>query len=288
MYPNQYERQIVCTYEIIAPPGKTIVLDFEDFDVEDTDSSCSFDSLSIYDGHVDTSKSGSGQEPLQTLCGTDKPAQVIATTNVLTLILRTDGSIQGRGFKANYTWAESGCGGVIKDLGHVLQPPQDAETNRTYESDANCTWLIVAPRNKIVQLTFSSFDLETSSMCWFDYVRVLEGTSPAGTQIGKYCGTNIPPTERTSGSVMTVQFVSDYSAQGEGFRATYEFLDASNCKYCIILDLMIHMKCMNISEQFAEDDCLHQPVTYIRRAGRNIIRGIKTAHGFSAPRWANK
>lgn len=223
MYPKRYERSSHCTYEIVAPPGKAVVLDFIDFDIEDTDASCTFDTLAVFDGHRDE-----GSEPKQRFCGTAMPPQIISTTNLLTLELHTDSSIQGRGFKANYTWADAACGGVIKTLGHTISPPQSGSS---YERQANCTWLIVAPPNHVVQLTFSSFDLENGgTACWFDYVLVMEGTMQSGGQIGKFCGTNIPPTERTMGNVMSVQFVTDASVQGDGFEATYDFLDGRNCK----------------------------------------------------------
>lgn len=223
MYPKRYERSALCTYEIVAPPGKAVVLDFIDFDIEDTDSACSFDVLAVYDGHR-----GVGIQPQQRLCGTAMPPQIISTTNVLTLELRTDSSIQGRGFKANYTFADAACGGVIKALGHAISPPR---SEGTYDRGANCTWLIVAPPNQVVQLAFSAFDLEHGgTTCWFDYVLVMEGTMQSGGQIGKFCGTSMPPVERTVGNVMTVQFVSDGSVQRDGFAATYDFLDARNCE----------------------------------------------------------
>lgn len=228
MYPNVYERHSRCVFEIVAPPGKAIVLDFEDFDVEDTDpESCSFDYVAVLDGHVNGDAINA--EPPQRFCGMQKPPQQISTTNVMTLVLRTDGSIQARGFKATYTWTEAGCGGVIKTLGHVIREP--LTEGEMYARNANCTWLLVAPPNRVVQLQFRSFDLEDSSgNCWFDSVQLKDGDMETGVEMGKYCGSNLPPSHRSTGQLMALQFVTDGSIQGNGFEATYEFLDARECK----------------------------------------------------------
>lgn len=230
LYPAPYARNSRCAFEIVAPPGKAIVLDFEDFDMEDTDpEGCSFDYVAVFDGHV-AGGDAVAQEPQQRFCAASKPPQQISTTNVMTVVLRTDSSLQGRGFKANYSWTEAGCGGVIKTLGHMIKPP--IGEGATYAPNSNCTWLLVAPPGKVVQLRFSSFDLEDSSgECWFDYVMMRDGDAETGNRMGKYCGAELPPAERSMGNVMAVQFVSDHSHQGNGFEATYEFLDGSQCKH---------------------------------------------------------
>lgn len=48
-YPQPYESGRQCTYEIEADVGKAIVLDFIDFDIEDTSyPDCDFDYLKVY------------------------------------------------------------------------------------------------------------------------------------------------------------------------------------------------------------------------------------------------
>lgn len=48
LYPNQYEESRTCHYEIDAPVGKAITLDFVDFDLEDNSyPSCYFDYLAV-------------------------------------------------------------------------------------------------------------------------------------------------------------------------------------------------------------------------------------------------
>lgn len=227
-YPQPYGAHIDCMYEIIAPPGRAIMIEFLDFDLEDTDPrTCSFDVLTVQDDLVWMDNRPIAES--HRFCGTTRPPIMVSDFNVMRMRLQSDGSVQSRGFMANYSWVDATCGGVIKTLGHVIQPPL-SDTER-YAKDSNCSWLIVAPPNQIVQLTFSSFDLEGGRSCVFDHVSVFDGPSESGALIGKFCGTNVPPTERTFGNMMAIQFVSDSSVHGNGFRATYEFLDTQNCEY---------------------------------------------------------
>lgn len=97
-YPKNYDDNKNCAYDIEAPLGKSIVLNFTDFDVEDE---CSFDSLSIYDG-VDNNSTLIGR-----YCGTEKPPVAVSTMNHMHLIFQTDVSNTGRGFKAFYSFVDA-------------------------------------------------------------------------------------------------------------------------------------------------------------------------------------
>lgn len=48
----------------------------------------------------------------------------------------------------------------------------DPNLDGRYEPLMDCLWIIEMPVNKAINLTFSSFELESSSTCHFDYVRV--------------------------------------------------------------------------------------------------------------------
>lgn len=222
MYPKAYDMSVTCVYEIIAPPGKAIVIDFVDFDLEDSAPDCIFDVLKIFEGHRTNQSVAKAS-----FCGEERPPQIITAMNLVTMSLITDHSVQGRGFKANYTLIDAACGGVVKELGHPIQPPIDGDS---YKTNANCTWIIVAPPNHIVQLSFDLFDLEMGSQCYFDYVDVFDGVSNGRSHIGKYCGNRIPPIIHSTTDALTVEFKSDGSLQGDGFSGKYSFLDARDCK----------------------------------------------------------
>ncbi|CAH1245748.1 OVCH1 [Branchiostoma lanceolatum] len=111
----------------------------------------------------------------------------------------------------------SGCGGnLIGDSGTFQSPNHPSN----YPLNKDCTWKITVPTGK-VSLAFSAFDVEFDSNCAYDYVGIYDGNNTS-ILLGKFCGTSIPPNVVASGSVMTVQFVSDFSVTGSGFSAKYE------------------------------------------------------------------
>lgn len=98
-FPNPYEDDKHCLYDIEAPLGKAIVLNFTDFSIEDD---CDFDSLNIYDG-IDSNSTLIG-----TYCGSEKPPAAISTLNHLHLEFKTDSSNTGPGFRADYSFIDAG------------------------------------------------------------------------------------------------------------------------------------------------------------------------------------
>lgn len=48
----------------------------------------------------------------------------------------------------------------------------DVDMDGHYEPRLDCTWTIEMPINRAINLTFSSFDLESSSTCHYDSVKV--------------------------------------------------------------------------------------------------------------------
>lgn len=220
-YPRAYEASRTCLYEIIAPLGKAIVLNFVDFDLEDTSYPiCDFDYVKIIDG-PDANSTEIGK-----YCGVAMPPNVTSTLNNLILKFQSDSSISGRGFNATYSFVDVKCGGVIKSLGHEIKPPTQSYSS-SYEHNSDCSWIIVAPAGSSVQLTFHSFSLEISTDCVLDSVTLYEGPISDGNKIQSYCGSSLPPVVQSSGNVLGIRFVSDYSVASDGFRAHYTFVDTS-------------------------------------------------------------
>lgn len=71
-------------------------------------------------------------------------------------------------------------------------------------------------------LQFEAFDLQTSSDCSSDYVKVYSGNSKnSPVLLDKYCGQGPLPSIVASGSTMLVEFASDETVTATGFRASY-------------------------------------------------------------------
>ncbi|MDO4726247.1 MAG: M4 family metallopeptidase [Porphyromonadaceae bacterium] len=106
----------------------------------------------------------------------------------------------------------------------------DGSGDDQYKPQSNCKWVIKTTTDKIIQLTFTSFELENvySNGNMSDYVAVYDGPTTASTLIGKYGGTTIPPVLRSTSNDMLVHFVSDKYVERQGFDAKYETVVATS------------------------------------------------------------
>ncbi|KAJ6643395.1 Cubilin like, partial [Pseudolycoriella hygida] len=218
LYPNPYKASHSCYYEILAPLGKAISLHFEDFDIENPFEEYNCDFVSVFDG-FDVNSTEIGK-----YCGTSLPPDTISTLNVLLLLLQSDVSISGKGFKASYSFVDVKCGGVIRKLGHEILSPKQPVTDHGH--NAECVWIIVAPEGFLVQLTFTDFSLEDSKECSLDSVTLYEGSASNGTKIHTYCGISLPPVTQSTNNVLSIKYISGSSDAVEGFRAQYVFIDS--------------------------------------------------------------
>lgn len=166
-YPNVYNSQDIVIYKIIVEGHKTIMLDFQDFSVEDEIGSnlCLFDYLEVYDSF----------RKIGAYCGNKKPPRIFSDSNLLTLKLITDHSQNSKGFKVNYSTvsSDSECGGIIIKDGTVLKPPMESD-EQTYKHSINCKWTVVAPKGFKVYLNWVSFEIEDAG-CVYDYVEFFDG-----------------------------------------------------------------------------------------------------------------
>lgn len=122
----------------------------------------------------------------------------------------------------------SGCGGILTDdLGTIASPNHPG----LYPNEASCKWIIQAPPQHVVQLTFLNFKLETSHTCGYDYVKIFDVNDKSDENdglIGKFCGSRLPPTLLSSSNSMGITFKADSSHSSDGFLASYMFMPEEN------------------------------------------------------------
>uniref|UniRef100_A0A8C5PBH1 Cubilin n=1 Tax=Leptobrachium leishanense TaxID=445787 RepID=A0A8C5PBH1_9ANUR len=204
-YPDKYDNNMNCIYNILADPGTYIVLTFQTFELE-CDSPCN-DEVKIYG---DASSS-----PLETVCGSSVPAPV-STRGHMSIKFSTNSNLTMHGFMANYRMIP--CGGTFNASSGLLRSPTYTFTD--YHNNMNCSYSITVQENRIVE--FNEFDLEVSASCSYsDYVAVYDGPDISSTLLGKFCGNVLPPVIRTSSNKMFVVFKTDSSGTGSGWRASY-------------------------------------------------------------------
>lgn len=120
-----------------------------------------------------------------------------------------------------------GCGGILKEKVGTISSPLHTGG---YPSETNCKWIIAAPVGYVIQLTWMSFQVESSIGCVYDRVTVYDNNTISGTSdlIGKYCGSRVPLTLLSSNNIITIKFESDRTINLDGFLATYSFINERN------------------------------------------------------------
>ncbi|XP_046746481.1 cubilin-like [Diprion similis] len=229
-YSGTYYGNIDCIWIVEAPPGKTIVLRIESFDLE-TSSGCVYDYVAVY-----STRSMEKESRLILLCGTSigNPS-IRSTTGIMSINFITDPFVHGRGFKAKVlftTGIADGCGGDIDLSGSQTFRTQN---NTIYNSLEDCHWSIRAPSDNYIRFTINSIDLKNATSpagenrtanasCSGDYLEVRDGWGPFSELIDTYCGNVIPPPITSSTNRMWIRFVTDGTLNGNGVTATLEAL----------------------------------------------------------------
>ncbi|XP_049633697.1 cubilin [Suncus etruscus] len=193
-YPMPYYHGSECYWKLQASQGSPFQLEFEDFHLE-SHPNCSLDYLAVFDGPSITS------HLLAKLCGSKKPAPLLSSGDSMYIKLRTDEDQQGGGFLANYRQ-------ICEDVVIVNQTSGILESihyPRPYAPNEQCNWTIQATTGNTVNYTFLDFDLENHSNCSTDYLELYDGSQ----KIGRYCGTDGPPSGGTTGSRLQVLFHTD-------------------------------------------------------------------------------
>lgn len=209
-YPTAYSNDLNCRYTVVAHSQDFLILTFEEpFELE-TDSRCRYDRVRIEDANHQLK----GQ-----YCGTNAPPPVSVRGNA-TITFVTDGSVVSRGFRMHYILHQ--CGGQITEQTEIHSP---AHPDR-YFHNTNCTWTVIAPPGRAVEIKFNYIELEIHRRCRYDFVAVFEGDSlDSSDELGRYCGnqTTTPPVLKSVSNVMTIQFRTDSSVSARGFSATTRF-----------------------------------------------------------------
>ncbi|XP_045916959.1 cubilin [Micropterus dolomieu] len=212
---TNYHHNINCTYHIVVSTDRVLDIKFNTFQLE-ASSSCRYDYVEVYDGQ-DTLAPLLGR-----FCGAALPPNLRSSTNQLYLVFRTDATVNGIGWRATYSETfgpAQGCGGYLSMLMGMFGSP-DPNLDGRYEPRMDCLWTIEMPVSRVINLTFNSFELEASSTCRYDYVKVYDGHNVNFPLVGTFCGNSIPSFV-SGGNFLTIHFVTDSSVQKRGFNATY-------------------------------------------------------------------
>jgi Zn-dependent metalloprotease len=218
---GNYGNNQFCYWYIAPPCANKITLSFSSFNTE-----LNYDGLIIYDDL-------SGTNQIAVLSGTSIPSSVTSSTGVMTVVFVSDFSTTMQGFSANYTSTGSAyCSGTTtlntSDYGTIT----DGSGAKDYCNNQDCQWLIQPPQATSITLDFTEFDLEESStdgQTIYDAVEIYDGTTINAPLLGRFTGSNIPPTLTTSGGSMLIRFYSDLTVNRKGWSAYYTSTQNTYC-----------------------------------------------------------
>uniref|UniRef100_A0A8C4VFG2 Ovochymase 2 n=1 Tax=Falco tinnunculus TaxID=100819 RepID=A0A8C4VFG2_FALTI len=213
----------LCVWTLFVPEGNYILLRFSHFDIE-PETFCDYDSLSVY---------SKDNRLVGKFCGGDLPLPILVGSSSIRLKFVSDSKDYGTGFSMTYkaltpdVLPDSGCESlaVLFEEG-VLQSMHYPER---YTNMADCQWIICAPEDHVIKLTYQSFEVEESEDCSYDAVTVYEDVGKQ-EEIAKSCGFALPAPVLSSSAVMLVVFHSDETETFGGFRATISFVHVSGNK----------------------------------------------------------
>uniref|UniRef100_A0A672TSU7 CUB domain-containing protein n=1 Tax=Strigops habroptila TaxID=2489341 RepID=A0A672TSU7_STRHB len=220
-WPQNFPTNTRCTWTIITHESKHLEMNFHNnFQIPDN-------YVAVYDG------SDTHAPLLGKFCGSTLPPNIMSSSNNLFLVFNTDFSGADRGWKASFRETlgpQNGCGGYLTNAAYSFGSPVSNVTRR-YERNLDCVWVITAPVNKLINLTFTSFALEApySQTCRYDYVQLYDGDNENANLVGTFCGSTVPAPFLSTRNSLTVKFFTDNSVEREGiYNATSISLTATS------------------------------------------------------------
>ncbi|KAM4723164.1 embryonic protein UVS.2-like [Rhinophrynus dorsalis] len=123
------------------------------------------------------------------------------------------------------------CNSCSTVLSNTTGTVKSANYPSPYPDNARCVWLIRNPSGQ-VSLKFEAFDVQSSSDCSSDYIKVYDGASTnSPLLLEKTCGRGQIPPLISSTNRMLVEFVSDASTTATGFKASYSTVRCGGTYY---------------------------------------------------------
>uniref|UniRef100_UPI00358E0450 neuropilin-2-like n=1 Tax=Myxine glutinosa TaxID=7769 RepID=UPI00358E0450 len=118
---------------------------------------------------------------------------------------------------------------TVREAGHITSPGYPEQ----YPPRQRCKWLLrAATPEQQVSVTFNPhFNIERND-CRFDYVELHDGEGDLADLIGRFCGNVAPGRFVSSGSTLSVTFVSDFTQETSGFSLHYDIYQPTGKDRC--------------------------------------------------------
>ncbi|XP_063802128.1 embryonic protein UVS.2-like [Pseudophryne corroboree] len=210
---SPYSEETDCIWLVSVNRNKA-VLQFDIFDVSPS-AGCTSNYITVYDGP-------SKKSPLllDRVCGSQELPLLVASGGTMLLELVGDKTLtSAANVKASYGLVD--CGGMYTSNNGTATSPGYPDL---YPNLSDCISIIWAPVGYRIVLNFTTFDLEFSSSCLYDYLIINDGGRMDSPLLGKYCCSVHIPTITSSGNALLLQFHSDSWFNKAGYSAFYYFV----------------------------------------------------------------
>uniref|UniRef100_A0A1A9WNS1 Metalloendopeptidase n=1 Tax=Glossina brevipalpis TaxID=37001 RepID=A0A1A9WNS1_9MUSC len=220
-YPTNYTSNTYCYWRFQTVLGHRIRLKFLEFDLE-YHQECIYDNVTIYDGRSRASSS------LGIYCGKlDANHEVLATTNNMLMIFRTDANVQATGFIARHL---TECGSYLKSKNHPqILFSHPSYGTRSYRYNMFCDWQITTDSDKSIEIKFLDFELEYDESCKSDYLEIKEESIGFHKNYGRFCGNNKPPNIKSCSDMISLRFITNELFNLNGFKIEFKTIEAQEC-----------------------------------------------------------
>lgn len=159
-------------------------------------------------------------------CGTQVPAPITSTSNVLYVRFVADYTVHKAGFNATYQQQDALCGGAFSasDSPQTISSPSYP---RPVGQDLRCRWTIDSgDSNQQIRVSFNGLNLISDNNCSMEYIELRD--SPLGWtgRSHLYCGTSLPPPFDSAGRTLQINYMVTSSSGSQGFSLRYQI---ANC-----------------------------------------------------------
>ncbi|KAG7241748.1 hypothetical protein INR49_025213, partial [Caranx melampygus] len=195
-----------------------------------------YDYVEIHDGNSESA------DLLGKHCSNIAPAPIISSGPSLHIKFVSDYAHQGAGFSLRYEIFKTGsdCSRNFTSPTGLIESPGFPDK---YPHNLECSFIIIVPPSMDVTLTFLTFDLENDPLpggegdCKYDWLEVWDGLPGVGPQIGRYCGTRVPPEIQSSTGILSLSFHTDMAVAKDGFSARYNMTHKEVSEIMRLVDL---------------------------------------------------
>ncbi|XP_063960621.1 cubilin-like [Lytechinus pictus] len=217
-YPGNYPDNAFCIILITVAEGYHVVITFNDFNTEGY-TGCPYDYVLVEDVNSGLSRRFCGRK--------QNPFSWTSESNVVSVTFKSDDRTPSSGFYAGYeskpnfvpivvpvTGCESYYG--ITEINGDSAIVQSPDYPGFYPLDVDCFVRFATKQGSRCEVSFIVFNLEDSSTCQYDFVKV---TSIPDGATKKFCGSRAPFNWLSNSATCEIHFHSDSYVRASGYHA---------------------------------------------------------------------